>query len=212
MPPPTASAMEMEELLAAPAPIAPVEVPAPASPEDLQARIVGQAEAAEAPQDFAPPEDAAELIRTVLQQMAGEDGATFQPIAAQFQDFTVRCRMRGLRSHGIDAIEFRRRFCAAVAGFDDDPADEQAAQILRLARTVPEELLAPFLSIARAAALGEHCPEDDELARIYGTSSLGRVRRMIENLEKCGAIVVRTDFGGRRTVTIPAMNLTTLAA
>ena len=47
---------------------------------------------------------------------------------------------------------------------------------------------------------------------IYGTSSLGRVRRMIENLEKCGAIVVRTDFGGRRTVTIPGMNLTTLAA
>jgi hypothetical protein len=144
--------------------------------------------------------------------MAGEDGATFQPIAAQFQDFTVRCRMRGIRSHGIDALEFRRRFCAAVAGLEHDPDDEQTALILRLSRAVPEELLAPFLAIARAAAQGEHCPDDEELARIYGTSSLGRVRRMLDNLEKCGAIVVRTDFGGRRTVSIPGVNLTTLAA
>ncbi len=213
MPPPSASGMEMEELLAAPAPSAPATTPAPVpvSPEDLQAQIVGQAEA-EAPQVFAEPEDAAGLVRAILREMAGEDGATFQPIAAMFQDFTVRCRMRGIRSHGIDAIEFRRKFSAAVAGFDDDPDDEQAVQILRLGRAVPEELLAPFLAIARAAAAGEHCPDDEALARIYGTSSLGRVRRMLENLEKCGAIVVRTDFGGRRTVTIPGMNLTTLAA
>jgi len=213
MPPPSSSAVEMEELLsvADAVPAAPVELPVPASPEELQERIAQQAES-EAVEPFAPLENPAELIRAILQEMVREDGATFQPIAAQFQDFTVRCRMRGLRSHGVDALEFRRRFSAAVAGLDGDPDDEQATQILRLGRAVPEELLAPFLSIARAAMHGEHCPDDNELARIYGTSSLGRVRRMIENLEKCGAIVVRTDFGGRRTVTIPGMNLTTLAA
>ncbi|HEY6816150.1 MAG TPA: ATP-binding protein [Croceibacterium sp.] len=214
MPPPSSSAMDMEELLsvadAAPAPSAWVETPVPTSPEELQEQIARQAEVEDQP--FAAPENPAELIRAILHEMAREDGATFQPVAALFQDFTVRCRMRGIRSHGVDAIDFRRRFCAAVAGLDDDPADEQAALILRLGRSVPEELLAPFLSIARAAALGEQCPDDDTLARIYGTSSLGRVRRMIENLEKCGAIVVRTDFGGRRTVTIPGINLTTLAA
>lgn len=215
MPPPSSSSLEMEELLsvadAAAPPSFPVEAPMPASPDDLQEQIARQAEtgAAEA---FAEPEDAAGLIRSILQEMTGEEGCTFQPIAAQFQDFTVRCRMRGIRSHGIDAIEFRRRFCAAVAGLADDPDDEQTALILRLSRSVPEELLAPFLAIARAAAHGEHCPDDHELARIYGTNSLGRVRRMLENLEKCGAIVVRTDFGGRRTVTIPGVNLTTLAA
>jgi hypothetical protein len=214
MPLPGASGAEMEELLAAPAPSAPVVVApaaAVASPEDLQAQIVGQAEAEAPLQPFAEPEDAAEVVRAILRQMAGEDGATFQPIAAMFQDFTVRCRMRGIRSHGVDAIAFRRKFAAAVAGLNDDPADEQAMLILQLARAVPEELLAPFLAIARAAAAGAHCPDDEELARIYGTSSLGRVRRMLENLEKCGAIVVRTDFGGRRTVTIPGLNLTTLA-
>jgi hypothetical protein len=203
----------MEELLAAPAPSAPAAPPEPAaaSPEELQERIARQAEP-DVEQPFAEPEDAAGVARAILREMAGEEGATFQPIAAMFQDFTVRCRMRGIRSHGIDAIAFRRRFAAAVAGLEDDPDDEPAARILRLGRAVPEELLAPFLAIARAAAAGEHCPDDEALARIYGTSSLGRVRRMLENLEKCGAIVVRTDFGGRRTVTIPGMNLTTLAA
>jgi hypothetical protein len=213
MPPPSSSALEMEELLsvADPVPSPSVPAPAPASPEELQEQIALQAEAA-APPAFAEPEDAAGLILAILHDMAGEDGATFQPIAAQFQDFTVRCRMRGIRSHGIDALEFRRRFCAAVAGLVEDPDNEQTALILRLSRSVPEELLTPFLAIARAAAQGEHCPDDEELARIYGTNSLGRVRRMLENLEKCGAIVVRTDFGGRRTVTIPGVNLTTLAA
>jgi hypothetical protein len=209
MPLPSSSSAEMEELLSGPVASVAIAAPVPVSPAELQERIVRQAEEPEA---FAAPEDPSALIRAILRAMAGEERATFQPIAAQFQDFTVRCRMRGIRSHGIDALEFRRRFAAAVAGLDDDPDDEQSTTILRLARSVPEELLAPFLAIARAAALGEHCPDDEELARIYGTNSLGRVRRMIENLEKCGAIVVRTDFGGRRTVTIPGMNLTTLAA
>ena len=59
------------------------------------------------------------------------------------------------------------------------------------------------------AADGQHCPDDEELARIYGTSSLGRVRRMLENLEKCGAIVVRTDFHGRRVVAFPDLGVET---
>lgn len=215
MPPPAASATEMEALLLVEDPTPAAELPVaqyvPASPADLQEQIEAQA-AAELPNEQQEPEDAPEVIRSILADMAGEDGSTFQPITALFQDFSVRCRMRGVRNHGFDALEFRRRFSAALAGLDPDAEDEQTAIILQLARAVPEELLAPFLAIARAVAHGEECPDDDELARIYGTSSPSRVRRMIDNLERCGAIVVRTDFGGRRTVAIPQMNLTTRAA
>jgi len=216
MPPPTSSELDMEALFRTEkverVELPPVErLPPIATPDDLQEQIESQARA-EAPLEVAEPEDTTELIQQILRDMAAEEDSTFQPIAALFQDFSVRCRMNGIRVPGVDAVQFRRRFAAAVAGLDEVADEEQTDLILRLSRTVPEELLAPFLAIAKAAALGEHCPDDQELARIYGTNSLGRVRRMIENLEKSGAIVVRTDFGGRRTVTIPALNLTTLAA
>jgi hypothetical protein len=216
LPPPTSSELDMDALFRADkvdrAQAPRVEPPTPVtSSDDLQEQIEGHA-LAEAPGSPSEPEDTSELIRQVLRDMAAEPNSTFQPIAALFQDFSVRCRMNGIRTPGVDALQFRRRFAAAVAGLDEVPDEEQIALILQLSRTVPEELVAPFLAIARAAAIGEQCPDDQELARIYGTNSLGRVRRMIENLEKCGAIVVRTDFGGRRTVTIPAINLTTLAA
>ncbi len=216
MPPPTSSELDMEALFRTEkverVELPPVErLPPIATPDDLQEQIESQARA-EAPLEVAEPEDTTELIQQILRDMAAEEDSTFQPIAALFQDFSVRCRMNGIRVPGVDAVQFRRRFAAAVAGLDEVADEEQTDLILRLSRTVPEELLAPFLAIAKAAALGDHCPDDQELARIYGTNSLGRVRRMIENLEKSGAIVVRTDFGGRRTVTIPALNLTTLAA
>ena len=216
MPPPSSAEVDLTALLHAgvqeePPPFLFAESPEPAaSPQDLQERIESQALAAPVP-GAVEVENQPELIQAILQDMAEEEGSTFQPVAALFQDFSVRCRMQGIRVPGIDAVQFRRRFAEAIARFHDLPDEEQAGQILRLSRGVPEELLAPFLAIARAAALGEHCPDDQELARIYGTNSLGRVRRMIENLEKSGAVVVRTDFGGRRTVTIPGLNLTTLA-
>ncbi len=216
-PPPSSSPAEMEALLHAEAetaelpPIAEAAEPLALSAETLQ----GQIETGPSPtpeyQAFEPEEVPAQ-VRAILLEMAHEHGSTFQPMPTLFQDFCVRCRMRGIRAHGLDAVEFRKRFAAALAGLDLDDDDEQTRAIFSLSRSVPPELLAPFLVIAKAATEGELCPSDDELARVYGTSSLGRVRRMIENLEKCGAIVVRTDFGGRRTVSIPQLNATTLAA
>jgi hypothetical protein len=35
------------------------------------------------------------------------------------------------------------------------------------------------------------------------------VRRLIEHMEKSGLIVVRTDFGGRRSIGVPDLGLTT---
>ena len=120
----------------------------------------------------------------------------------------MRCRMHRIAGHGIDLAMFRRRFAMALAGIlrEDDPA---FADLLRLARAVPDDVLAPFLVIARAAIDGEPCPDDDALARVYGTRSPGRIRRLLDHLEKSGLIVVRTDFGGRRSLGIPELGLST---
>lgn len=161
--------------------------------------------------DPAPdPADAEAVIGSVLLEMAAEPGCTFVPPAELFQDFTVRCRMHRLRASGIDVTQFRRRFALALAGIAD-PAEPCWAEVLGLARGVPEDLLAPFLVLARAALQGQPCPDDETLALVYGTHSEGRIRRLLDNFERQGLIVMRTDFGGRRTVTIPQLGLTSAA-
>jgi hypothetical protein len=154
------------------------------------------------------PSESSIIMAEILAEMAQDEGCTFQSPSSLYQDFSVRCRMRRVASAGVDLLQFRRLFAEAVAGFSD-PADEHSADILRFSKNVPEDLLAPFLVLARAAQDNAPCPDDSELARIYGTSSLGRVRRLLDHLEKSGLIVVRTDFSGRRSVTIPDLGLVT---
>ncbi|BBC72560.1 ATP-binding protein [Altererythrobacter sp. B11] len=217
MPLPTASAEEMGVLLhdgLAEAAALPPPPPPPTPVVDagaLQDRIATftPPQPSHIPPPPAPPADSEPLLREVLAEMAGEEGCTFQPQAALYQDFSVRCRMKGLPGNALDASQFARRFAIAVAGVDTESAE--CADMLALASSLPEDVVAPFLAIARSAAEGEPCPEDDELARIYGTSSPRRVQRLLDHFEKQGLLVVRTDFGGRRTVTIPHLNLTTAA-
>jgi hypothetical protein len=102
----------------------------------------------------------------------------------------------------------RRSFAIAVAGIAD-PIDERWTDLLALARDVPEDLLAPFLLLARAAQEGAPCPEDAELARVHGTSSPGRMRRLLDHFEKTGLIVIRTDYSGRRSIGIPLLGTAT---
>ena len=108
----------------------------------------------------------------------------------------------------IDLPAFRRRFAMAVAGIADHTAP-QWQPVLALASDVPDDVLAPFLVLAVAASEGAACPDDDQLATVYGTQSAGRIRRLLDHLEKQGLIVVRTDYGGRRSVGIPALGLLT---
>jgi hypothetical protein len=157
-----------------------------------------------------PPEEVRAILDEILSDMAAEENATFQPIASLFQDFSVRCRMGKVAAHIGDVSRFRRRFAMAVAGIAD-PDDPQWSALLGLAESVADDLLAPFLLIGRAAIEGLPCPEEDELARAYGTSSSGRIRRLIENMEKSGLIVIRTDFQGRRSIGLPELGLSTAA-
>jgi len=218
MPLPTASSEDMATLLRdepaipPPPPLAVEPEPAPIASDEL----LGQIEAQVTEADGGEPEPqgalfAAEETETklaaILAEMAAEPDCTFQGAPALFQDFTLRCRMARIAGHGMDVAQFRRRFALAVAGC---VAGEPGwAQVLGVAGDLADDLLAPFLVIARAAQQGEPCPEDSELARIYGTSSAGRVRRLLDHFEKAGLIVVRTDFGGRRSIGIPALGVTT---
>ena len=193
--------------------------PAPAPPERLPAadellhRIETSPPAGE-PVEEVPTEpglfaaeEKADAVAAILADMAAEPDCTFQPVAALFQDFTLRCRMARLVGHGLDAAAFRRRFALAVAGAR--PGTAQWDEILALAEGLADDLLAPFLLIARAAQTGAPCPDETELSRVYGTRSPGRIRRLLDHFEKAGLIVVRTDFGGRRSIGVPALGATT---
>ncbi|HZU64336.1 MAG TPA: ATP-binding protein [Novosphingobium sp.] len=184
---------------------APGEEPLPASPgDDLFA-----AASVPAPPSL-PPEEVQAILAEIMADIATEPDCTFQPAASLFQDFSVRCRMRRIGNHVGDAAQFRRRFALAVAGIYA-PQEERWAALLGLAGGVPEDLLAPFLVIARAAMEEAPCPDDEALARAYGTRSPGRIRRLLEHLEKSGLIVVKTDYGGRRAIGIPELGVSTAA-
>lgn len=198
---------DTEEAAMLPAP-APAMHPVPPPPPS--AAILDQvAAASQAPVPAAQMgADAAGVICAVLQDMVDDPDCAFQPAAALYQDFTVRCRMHKLPRAPLDLPQFQRRLAMAVAGiFDLD--DAQWRDVVALADKVPDDMLAPFLMIARAALAGAPCPSDDAFARAYGTRSPGRVRRLIEHMEKSGLIVVRTDFGGRRSIGVPDLGLTT---
>ena len=218
-PPPNAQPDELHALLLADLHAEPAVVSEPPAPRPQPVADALIAQMADAGTELREPEqrepaaalsreEAALAISRILQQMAAEEGSTFQPHAKLFQDFTVRCRMERMTTGGIDMAQFRRRFAMAVAGVTD-PDGESWRDILRISSSLPDDLLAPFLVIARAAREGMPCPGDDELARVYGTSSHGRIRRLLDHYERSGLIVVRTDFSGRRSVSIPELGLAT---
>lgn len=159
------------------------------------------------PSLFAAEENAA-TIAAILEEMAQEPDCTFQAPAQLYQDFSVRCRMARIAPGTIDLPAFRRRFAMAIAGIPDDTAPQWCA-VVALGRDVPDDVLAPLMVLAVAASEGAPCPDDDRLATVYGTRSSGRIRRLLDHLERQGLIVVRTDYGGRRSVGIPALGLLT---
>ncbi len=220
MPLPTASTDELRELLHDNLHVEPErpEFPRPAprpavDVEELSESIAHGASSSAAPPprperpEPEPEENRAALLE-ILNAMAQDPECTFQSATTLFQDFTIRCRMKGISVRGVDATMFRRGFAAAMAGIED-PDEERWVDLINLAKHVPDDALAPFYLIARAAMDGQPCPDDMVLARIYGTSSPRRVQRLLDYLEKDGLIVVRTDFSGKRSVGLPDLGVTT---
>ena len=143
-------------------------------------------------------------MATILSAMAQEEGITFQSASQLYQAFLMRCRSERIGGVPMDMNVFRRRFAIASAGLErlDDPT---RARVLALGEQVDEDVLAPYLAIAAACAEGKSVPDDEELARVYGTSSPGRIRRLLDHLEKMGLIVVREEFGGGRSLLVPGL-------
>jgi len=192
---------------AAPPPI-PVPMPRPQPAGELLEALERPAPEPVAEMLDLEPVDADAVMADALRAVADDPEGAMRPAPALFQDFQVRCRMAGLRRVPITPSAFARRLAAARAGIFAIE-DEPWAQAMAVGSQVPDEMLGAFLLIARAAHDGAPCPGDEDVARIYGTSSLGRARRVLSYMEDRDIIVTRTDLGGRRSVTIPQLGWTT---
>ena len=110
----------------------------------------------------------------------------------------------------FDFVELHRadrRARADVAA--DVAAGEDWQRVLELSERLPEDVQSVFLAIAQAAVTGGECPPDATLARIYGTHSVSRARRLLTYFEEQNLVVIRTDFHGRRIVAFPDLGLET---
>jgi hypothetical protein len=152
-----------------------------------------------------------DVIDTVLREIVDDPEATYRAAAVLYQDFGVRCRMHRLGDSGLDLAAFRRRLAMARAGLYGE-LDDGWLDAMALGASLPDDMLAPFLLVARAARDGMEAPADAALAQVYGTHSLGRVRRLIAYMEEQGIFVLRTDLSGKRSIAIPRLGWTTAAA
>jgi hypothetical protein len=211
VPLPGAGPIDMAALLQPGANDAPRPAPPPPAPRPVEEVV----RTIEAPRPALPSEpqlsdeEREAVVSAALTEIVAEPGSGFQPPAALYQDFLLRCRMRGASAPALDLPGFRRRLAMAQAGIDPAPDWDEA---LAIGAALPDEMLAPFLFVARAAREGAECPSDAALAEAYGTSSLGRVRRLLTYMEEQGIVVSRIDLAGKRSISLPHLGWTTAPA
>ena len=152
--------------------------------------------------DITPPSLAS--VEDIVRELARADGATFRQATVLFRDFAVLCRQNGVPSAHIDIARFRRLFALEVGGIDRLQGEARTV-VESMTHSVDEDVLAPYLAMVVATALGESMPDEERLALLYGSSSPSRVRRLLDHLERCGLIVVREEFGGERSIIIPGV-------
>jgi hypothetical protein len=183
-----------------------------AAPVDRVLQDIEQndAEPAPPPPD-AEPVDHTEVVADVLRAIVADAESATRSAAVLFQDFQVRCRMVGVQRSPLDLSAFARRLAAARAGIFDG-LEAEWAPVIETAQDLPDDMLGAFLLIARAARDGDPCPSDEDVARIYGTSSLGRARRVMSYIEGRNMFVTRIDLSGKRSITIPGLGWTTQPA
>ena len=192
------------------------EAPRPAPPPPLPPRPAEEViRSIDAPRPALPgepslsDEEREAVVAAALSEIVAEPGSAYQPPAALYQDFLVRCRMRGASTAPLDLAGFRKRLAMTRAGIEQAPEWEEA---LAIGAALPDEMLAPFLLLARAARDGGECPADAVMAEAYGTSSTGRVRRLLSYMEEQGIVVSRIDLGGKRSISLPHLGWTTAPA
>jgi DNA helicase HerA-like ATPase len=167
----------------------------------------------EAAETGAPEIDAAErdaLLDAVMREVLEDPESGFRSVAVLYQDFLVRCRIHRVPGEPLVLPAFRRRLAIGRANVAADvAAGEDWQRVLELSERLPEDVQSVFLAIAQAAVTGGECPPDATLARIYGTHSVSRARRLLTYFEEQNLVVIRTDFHGRRIVAFPDLGLET---
>jgi hypothetical protein len=185
----------------------PALLPSEALLQSMAAAMPARAE----PLPVKSDEESAEIIADVLRAIVGDPDSGARSASILFQDFSVRCRMAGLARPPLDLAEFTRRLSMARAGIFDT-ADDSWTLALEAARSLPDDMLGPFLLVARAAREGAPCPSDEAIAASYGTASLGRARRLLQYIESRELIVSRVNLSGKRSIAIPRLGWSTAAA
>jgi hypothetical protein len=188
--------------------------PPPPSTNDLLAQVArARPPAEEAPQSLFPEIDAAERDRqidAIMAELLGDPDASFRTVAVLYQDFLVRCRIRRVPGEPPALPAFKRRL--AVARVAPEAAMAQSdgwQQALTLSETLTDDVQGVFLVLAQAALTGAPCPSDATLARLYGTHSSSRARRLLTWFEERGLIVIRLDFRNNRVVAFPDLGAET---
>ncbi|WP_099866370.1 helicase HerA domain-containing protein [Pararhizobium haloflavum] len=151
------------------------------------------------------------LIEQIMAAILDDPDAAFRTDAELYQDFLVRCRIQRLQGPPLAMTEFRRRFALARVGVDTAAAGgEDWQRVMTLAQTVADDIQGVFILVAKAALEGQPCPSDATLARVYGTHSTRRARRLLSYFEERDLVVLRTDFSGQRVVAFPDLGCETM--
>ncbi|WP_260482943.1 ATP-binding protein [Sphingomicrobium flavum] len=214
--PANAEALLFDGLEDAPLPVPPPKaepkpLPSEAMMEKLAASVQAKRDAAPTDLPTKSDEELEQIIADVLRAIVADEGDHMMSASVLYQDFSVRCRMAGVFTPPLDLAGFTRRLSAARAGIYS-ALDGEWAEAMHAAQDLPEDMLGPFLLVARAARDGAPCPSDEEIAASYGTASLGRARRLLAYIESRDLIVSRTDLGGKRSIAIPSLGWSTAAA
>ncbi len=195
----------------------PAPPPPPSTNELLaqvaEARAKARAEMPEEPVSLFPEIDDAEReaqIKAVMAELLSDPDAGFRTTAVLYQDFLVRCRIRRVPGEPPALPAFKRMLAVArVAPDEDIAASDGWQQALALSETLTDDVQGVFLVIAQAALTGAPCPSDATLARLYGTHSSSRARRLLTWFEERGLIVLRTDFRNQRIAAFPDLGCET---
>ena len=188
--------------------------PAPTPTADILAQLSRpKPEAASAPQSLFPEIDQAERdaqIDAIMVELLGDPDASFRSVAVLYQDFLVRCRIRRVPGEAPALPAFKRKLAVARVGLDQVTAKSEAwQQALALSETLADDIQGVFLVLAQAAVTAAPCPSDLTIARLYGTHSASRARRLLTYFEERGLLVVRLDFRNNRVVAFPDLDCET---
>ena len=191
----------------------PVPPPPPSTNELLAQLSRARPQAEEAPQSLFPEIDEAERDRqidAIMAELLGDPDASFRTVAVLYQDFLVRCRIRRVPGEPPALPAFKRKLAVARVAPDTEIAQSDGwQQALALSETLTDDVQGVFLVLAQAALTSAPCPSDATLARLYGTHSASRARRLLTWFEERGLLVVRLDFRNNRVVAFPDLSAET---